>query len=292
MSARLDRLAPVRIDLHTHSNESDGTQAPAQVMQSAATAGLDVVALTDHDTTRGWHEASRAAAQTGIALVRGIEISCSAGGISVHLLGYLPDPQHEELVGELAKARDSRVHRARRMVELLGPDTGLTWEQVQAQAVPGATLGRPHVADALVAAGVMNDRGEAFATLLKSGGKYHVSHYAPHPVRAVELVRAAGGVPVMAHPLAHQRGRVVSEDVIRDMTDAGLGGIEVFHRDHDDAARDRAAELARELGLFATGSSDYHGAGKHNLLGENTTDPQVLAMIQEQATSPIEVLWP
>lgn len=292
MSARLDRVDGVRVDLHTHSNESDGTETPAQVMQAAATAGLDVVALTDHDTTSGWNEAADAAGDCGLALVRGIEVSCSADGISVHLLGYLPDPGHAALAHELREARDSRVHRARRMVELLAPDTGLTWDQVQAQAVPGATLGRPHIADALVAAGVVKDRGEAFATYLRSGGKYHVSHYAPHPVRAVELVRAAGGVPVMAHPLAHQRGRVVAEDVIRDMAAAGLGGIEVFHRDHDDASRVRAGELARELGLFATGSSDYHGTGKHNRLGENTTEPQVLAMIADQATSPIKVLWP
>lgn len=261
-------------------------------MASAADAGLDVVALTDHDTTSGWDSAARAAAQLGIALVRGIEISCSVTGISVHLLAYLPDPTSAPLVQELTAARDSREHRAQRMVELLAPDTGLTWGQVTAQAAPGATLGRPHIADALVAAGVVADRGEAFATYLRSGGPYHVSHYAPHPVLAVQLVREAGGVPVMAHPLAHQRGRVVSEDVIRDMADAGLGGIEVFHRDHDAAAKQRAGELARELGLFATGSSDYHGTGKPNLLGENLTAPEVLETIAGQATSPTGILWP
>lgn len=292
MSARLDRVRDVLIDLHTHSTESDGTQSPAEVMAAAASAHLDVVALTDHDTTRGWVSAAQAAGEHGVALVRGIEISCSVRGISVHLLGYLPDPGDAALTRELEAARDSREHRAHLMVQLLAPDTGLTWEQVRAQAAPGATLGRPHIADALVAAGVVADRGDAFATYLRPGGPYQVSHYAPHPVRAVELVRAAGGVPVMAHPLAYQRGQVVSEEVIAEMADAGLGGIEVFHRDHDDAARTRAGELAAELGLFATGSSDYHGAGKHNRLGENTTSPQVLQEIIEQATSPIEVLWP
>lgn len=283
----------MRIDLHTHSSESDGTQNPSQLVASAAEAGLDVVAITDHDTTSGWDSAARAAAQLGIALVRGIEISCSVTGISVHLLAYLPDPTSAPLVQELTAARDSREHRAQRIVELLFVDTGLTWGQVIAQAAPGATLGRPHIADALVAAGVVADRGEAFATYLRSGGPYHVSHYAPHPVRAVQLVRESGGVPVMAHPLAHQRGRVVSEDVIRDMADAGLGGIEVFHRDHDAAAKQRAAELVRELGLFATGSSDYHGSGKPNLLGENLTAPEVLETIAGQAaTSPTRILWP
>lgn len=292
VSARLDMVGDVRIDLHTHSTESDGTQPPEGVVAAAAEAGLDVVALTDHDTTGGWGRAAVAAAQSRIALVRGIEISCSVGGISVHLLGYLPDPTSEPLTTELDRARDSRVTRVRRVVQLLAPDTGLTWEQVRAQAAPGATLGRPHIADALVAAGVVADRGEAFATYLATDGRYHVSHYAPHPVRAVELVRAAGGVPVMAHPLAHRRGRVVDESVIREMAGAGLAGIEVDHRDHDDAARARAGELARELGLFATGSSDYHGAGKHNRLGENTTAPQVLDAIAAQATSPIKILWP
>ena len=292
MSAYVGTVEGVRIDLHTHSSESDGTQSPQEVMASAAQAGLDVVALTDHDTYSGWATAVPAAAEYGVALVRGIEISCSVHGISVHLLGYLPDPGSEPLTRELEHARESREHRARRMVDLLTPDTGLTWEQVRVQAAPGATLGRPHIADALVAAGVVADRGEAFAGYLRTSGKYHVSHYAPHPARAVELVRAAGGVPVMAHPLAHQRGRVVDESVIREMADAGLGGIEVFHRDHDDEARRRAGALADELGLFATGSSDYHGTGKHNQLGENTTTPQVLETIAAQATSPIAILWP
>lgn len=282
----------MRIDLHTHSSESDGTQTPQQVMASAADAGLDVVALTDHDTITGWGSAACAAARHGVALVRGIEISCSVSGISVHLLAYLPDPSYQPLAQELSAARESRERRAERIVQLLGPETGLTWDQVTAQAAPGATLGRPHIADALVAAGIVADRGEAFATLLRSGGKYHVSHYAPHPVRAVELVRAAGGVPVMAHPLAHQRGRVVTEDVIREMADAGLGGIEVFHRDHDAASVQRAGELALELGLFATGSSDYHGAGKPNRLGENLTTPEVLDTIVAQATSPTKILLP
>lgn len=289
---RLGRVERVRIDLHTHSTESDGTEAPLQVMASAAEAGLDVVALTDHDTTSGWEPAASAVREQGVALVRGIEISCSVGGISVHLLGYLIDPTSAPLTRELDQARESREHRARRMVDLLTPDTGLTWEQVRAQAAPGATLGRPHIADAMVVAGVVADRNEAFATYLRSSGRYHVSHYAPHPARAVELVRAAGGVPVMAHPLAHQRGRVVDESVIREMADAGLGGIEVFHRDHDDASRRRAGELASELGLFVTGSSDYHGTGKDNRLGENTTTPQVLETIAGQATSTTTILWP
>lgn len=279
------------IDLHTHSTASDGTLPPAGVMRAARDAGLDVVALTDHDTTRGWQEAASVASETGVSLVPGIEVSCSAGGgISVHLLGYLIDPDAPGLRAELERARSSRVTRARRMVELLTDDTGLTWDEVAAQAAPGATIGRPHIADALVTAGVVSSREEAFAGFLRSRGPYHVSHYAPAAVRAVELVREAGGVPVMAHPMAAARGRVVPDEVIEQMVGAGLAGLEVHHRDHDRAATEHAADLVKRFGLFATGSSDYHGDGKPNLLAEHTTDPAVLEEIARQAVGPTRLV--
>ncbi|MDE9365825.1 PHP domain-containing protein [Luteipulveratus sp. YIM 133132] len=280
------------IDLHTHSTESDGTESPAAVVAAAAVAGLSTIALTDHDTTRGWTEAADAVGEYGVALVPGIEISCQSRGISVHLLGYLVDPTQPDLRGELERARESRRTRARRMVELIAEDLPLTWEDVVAQAGADATLGRPHIADALVAKGLVADRSEAFARYLHSSGKYHVSHYAPDPVRAVELVRRSGGVPVMAHPFAHQRGRVVADDVIEAMTAAGLAGLEAYHRDHDDEAREHALRLADRLGILVTGSSDYHGAGKPNRLGEHTTAPQVLEQIEAQATGATAVVRP
>ncbi len=280
------------IDLHTHSTESDGTLSPAEVVEAARDAGLDVVALTDHDTTGGWGQASAAVESTGVALVPGIELSCSSRGISVHLLGYLIDPAAPRLVEEIERARASRLTRARRMVELLAPDTGLTWDDVVAQTAPGATVGRPHIADALVARGVVSSRDEAFASLLASRGKYHVSHYAPDAVDAVTLVREAGGVPVMAHPLAGWRGRVVADGVIEQMADAGLAGLEVHHRDHDARATEHAADLAKRLGLLMTGSSDFHGDGKPNRLGEHTTDEEVLAAIERRATGPTAVVRP
>ena len=261
-------------------------------MRSAQRAGLDVVGLTDHDTTRGWAAAAAAVQDTGVALVPGIEISCAADGISVHLLGYLIDPADAELLGELEHARASRVTRAQRIVDKLAPDTGLTWAQVQQQFGAQTTIGRPHIADALVAQGVVADRDEAFATYLRGGSKYHVSHYAPDPVRATELVRAAGGVPVMAHPFAASRGRVVQDEVIRNMAAAGLAGLEAHHRDHDQAQTDHAVALAGELDLFVTGSSDYHGTGKRNRLGENLTQPEVLARIEQQARSETRVVRP
>ncbi len=263
-------------------------------MEVAAAAGLTVVALTDHDTTSGWAEAGASVEGTGVALVRGTEISTRTavpdGGISVHLLAYLHDPAHPDLVGELARTRQDRLTRARRMVDRLAEDFPVTWDDVVAQTHDGATVGRPHLADALVAAGVVADRDEAFATMLHAGAPYYVPHYAPDTADAVRAVLAAGGVPVMAHPRAGTRGRLVDEDTIAALADAGLAGVEVDHRDHDEADRVRLRELATELGLLVTGSSDYHGSGKLNRIGEHTTDPAVLAEVERRGR--LEVLWP
>jgi predicted metal-dependent phosphoesterase TrpH len=277
----------VRIDLHTHSVASDGTQAPAEVVASAVAAGLDVVALTDHDTTAGWVEAAGAARRLGIVLVPGMEISCSWRGISVHLLSYLHDPVHPGLRAETEHARSSRGHRAERMVELIDQDYPLTWDDVAAQASEDATLGRPHIADALVARGHVRTRDEAFATILASGSGYYVGHYAPDPVDAVRLVCAAGGVPVFAHPRASARGRTVGNDVIEAMVEAGLVGLEVDHRDHRPEDRTRLRQIADSHGLLVTGSSDYHGAGKQNLLGENVTAPAALERIEAEGTGSV-----
>lgn len=275
----------MRIDLHAHSNVSDGTQAPADVIASAADAGLDVVALTDHDSTDGWAEAAVAARERGIALVPGMEVSCrTEEGISVHLLSYLHDPAHPGLLEEITKAKDARHTRAKRMVSLLSEDYPLTWDDVIHHVAPGATLGRPHIADALVAAGVVEDRSEAFSSILTSRSRYWVQHYAPEPALAVELVRAAGGVPVFAHPVASSRGRIVGERTYREMIDAGLAGLEIYHRDNPEEGREFLRGLAERYGLLVTGSSDYHGAGKPNVLGENLTSPAVLARIEEMGS--------
>lgn len=278
------------IDLHTHSVVSDGTDAPAELMAAASAAGLDVVALTDHDTTGGWAEAAAAVPSTGVALVRGAEISCRADGMSVHLLSYLHDPEHPGLLAEAERTRGARLDRARAIVDLVAADMDLTWEDVVAQTVPGTTVGRPHIADALVARGHVADRSAAFATLLGAGSPYYVPHYAPDAVRAVALVREAGGVPVLAHPGAVERGRIVADGVVAQMVDAGLAGIEVDHRDHDAGQRARLTALAAAHGLLVTGSSDYHGTGKPNRLGEGMTSPEVLAAIEEQGS--IEVVRP
>lgn len=278
----------MQIDLHTHSTVSDGTETPTELMRSAARAGLDVVALTDHDTVGGWAEAADAAAETGIGLVRGIEISCRRDGGSIHLLGYLTTPDDPDLMGELTQARDSRLTRMDRIVEkLAADDIPITIERVRAQLAEGATLGRPHLADALIEVGVVDDRDEAFSRFLHNESPYYVGHYAPDPVRAVELVVAAGGAAVIAHPYTGRARGCVSPDLIADMAAAGMLGIEVDHRDHDDAARRELRGIASELGLVVTGSSDYHGTGKPNLIGENRTDPAAFeAIVSASSGSP------
>ena len=283
----------MKIDLHTHSSASDGTQLPGEVIRSAAEAGLDVVALTDHDTTAGWEEAAEAAREHEVAFVPGTEVSCQTDdGISVHLLSYLQDPQDRALDEVMQRARRSRRTRAERMVEMIAEDYPISWEQVLDQVVGDATVGRPHLADALVAAGIAQTRSEAFSTVLHPRSGYYVGHYAPDPVTAVRLVRQAGGVPVMAHPLAGVRGRTVGQEVFDAMIEAGLAGLEIAHRDNPPEARAVLSQMAAEHDLIVTGSSDYHGSGKPNELGENLTSEQSLRRIMAEAGSGTRVVRP
>lgn len=270
-------------DLHTHTQISDGTQTVDELVAEIARTPLIGFALTDHDTTAGWEAAARAAQAHGLDFLPGMEISCNAQGVSIHLLSYLHDPTYQPLLDELEEARSSRLTRARRMVDRLSEDYPITWEDVAAQVHEEATVGRPHIADALVATGAVASRTEAFETILTPTSKYYIPHYAVDPVRAVELVKEAGGVPIMAHPRASKRGQVASDATIYAMIEAGLAGLEVYHRDNDPAGRDWLLATAARHQLLVTGSSDYHGAGKPNQLGENSTDPQTVARIRELA---------
>jgi hypothetical protein len=268
----------VRIDLHTHTNASDGTDTPAELVANAAAAGLDVVAITDHDTTRGWDEAI-AARPDGLTLVPGTEFSCKyqpekGRRIALHLLGYLFDPDDPALRAERARLRATRAGRAQLMVQRMADDgIPITWEQVAAIAA-GGPVGRPHIGRALVAAHVVPDVDTAFHDLLSSRRPYYVRKADIDVFDAIGLLRAAGGLPVFAHPIARRRGPVVADDVIARMAAAGLVGLEVDHPDHDADDRAHAAGLARELGLVGTGSSDYHGSNKPTPLAARTTTPE------------------
>lgn len=280
----------LRIDPHTHSAYSDGTDTPADLMRAGAHSGLDVIGLTDHDSFAGWDEAAACVEETGVCLLRGVEMSCSADGITAHLLAYLPDPQNQPFVNVCEAATRSRLTRAQRMVENLAADFPITWEQVCDYAPDGGPVGRPHIADVLVAVGAFPDRAAAFMHALHPSGPYYVHHHAPHPVEAVALVRQAGGVPVLAHPRARARQRLLPIDVIDDMAAAGLFGIERDHRDHSNEDRVEVDKIAARLGLQITGSSDYHGTGKPNRLGENLTSEHVYRCIEEEGS--LEVLRP
>jgi len=268
----------VRIDLHTHSNRSDGTDTPTELVRKARDVELDVVALTDHDATAGWDEAIVAAGEAGIELVRGIEISTTYQGHSVHLLGYEFDPDDPALVAELERVRAGRDERLPRMLEKLsGLGFPVTLDEVAAHSGSAAASGRPHVADALVAKFPerFRNRDDVFRGWLDAGGKAYVSRYSAPLESAIALVKNAGGRTVIAHPWSRgSRSALTGNDFAR-LAEAGLDGVEVDHADHDEAARAALREIAASLDLVVTGSSDYHGTGKSDAfaLGRHTTDP-------------------
>lgn len=264
-----------RIDLHTHSLASDGTQTPTELVTAAKAAELDVMAITDHDTADGWAEAARAAESVGVELVRGMEISTRYRGDGVHLLAYLPDPTFPDLHEALRRIRDGRGSRVPAMLERLRElGSAITIDDVVRANPTTTATGRPHVADALVALGEVADRDEAFERFLAAGRPAYVDRYAAPLESMIDVVARAGGVSVVAHPWGRISAETLDEQVLADLAGHGLAGIEVDHEDHDQQARDRLRSIARNLGLVATGSSDHHGVGKtgHGL-GVNTTDP-------------------
>jgi 3',5'-nucleoside bisphosphate phosphatase len=281
MEAFLAAQSP--IDLHLHSNVSDGTGSPAQVVREAHAAGIRTMALTDHDTAAGWDEARQECQRLGMTFIPGLEFSSRIEHGSIHILAYLVDPDYAPFAEELSKLQHDRENRLRQMTENVSADYDITWEHVMEQvSVSGKSVGRPHLADALVAQGIIAERGDAFEGILSNKGPYYVSQYALDPVSAVKLIRAAGGVPVMAHPTT--KGRVAPMNYIDALIDAGLGGYEIEHRENMEPGKTILRELCIERGLIITGSSDYHGTGKPNQPGENTTEPEMLAKIIEQGT--------
>lgn len=272
------------IDLHTHTTCSDGTDFPFVLVKKALSAGITTLAITDHDTISGWQEAC-SAIQPQIELVLGAEISClTSDGVSVHMLGLLFDGEDSEMAKMLEDSRDTRLPRMRKMIELLKTDGyAITIDDVEAATPPGATLGRPHLADALVKNGIVKSRDEAFKELLHNDSKYYVTHLAPTPEDAIGVIKGAGGVAVIAHPFASRRGEIIDAESFSSLVSAGLDGIEVHHRDHSDEEKMALASISRELNLVVTGSSDYHGTGKLNLLGENVTAPDQWQALESRA---------
>jgi hypothetical protein len=279
----------VLIDLHTHSNASDGTDTPSELINKAISRGLDVIALTDHDTVGGWDEAISALkghnSNSNLELVLGSEVSCQdEDGTSIHMLGLLFDPTYTPLIDEFEKTRENRVTRMSRIISRLN-EAGIeiTIEEVNAQKRGDATLGRPHLADALVARGHVASREEAFNIFLHNGSKFYINHYSPSPELAIKLIKEAGGVAVIAHPLASRSGRKINPETLNRLISAGLDGIEVDHRDHNEMERSELMRLAIEHDLVVTGSSDYHGTGKLNQLAEFTTHPQQWEKLEAKA---------
>ena len=272
------------IDLHTHTTCSDGTDRPRELVNKAIVQGLEVLGISDHDTTSGWEEATQAL-RGKLQLVLGAEVSClTTDGISVHMLGMLFDPKHIEMQTMLEETRDGRLPRMRKMIEKMRAEgMDISIEDVKNAMPVGATMGRPHLADALVAKKIVKSRDEAFIDLLHNESRFYVSHAAPTPVEAIAMIRSAGGVAVIAHPFASHRGQVLKTEDFADLVAAGLNGIEVDHRDQNPDERAMLRVIAQELDLVVTGSSDYHGTGKLNSLAENHTSREQWQKLEAQA---------
>jgi predicted metal-dependent phosphoesterase TrpH len=273
----------MRADLHVHSNASDGTDAPAEVIRRAARAGLDAVALTDHDTVAG-HEQARRALPDSLILVPGMELSCRLQDHSVHLLAYLFDPCQPELAAELALIRDDRVLRAQAMVRRLAElGVDVSWDQVAAIAGQ-AVVGRPHIARAMAASGAIAEPREAFTLdWIADGGRAYVDRYALEPVHAIRLVQAAGGAAVLAHPRASREGHVSDEQIAR-LAAVGLAGVEVFHPDQPDSERASLLALTHDLGLLASGGSDDHGRLTGHRIGSEVAGADVYQKLVSMTT--------
>lgn len=277
------------IDLHTHSLASDGTDSPAQLMHAAVAAGLDVIGLTDHDTAGGWAEAVQAL-PSGLTLIRGAELSCTCPDgngrdITVHLLGYLHDPESPPVAQEQARLRAERRERLHTMAVRMAADGfPVDPDELMASVPPGASAGRPHLAQMLVRAGVVDSVNEAFSRYLAGRRAYYVPKHDTSVLRAIQMIDDAGGVTVLAHPFARSRGPIVTAEVIAELAEAGLAGVEVDHPDHDEPTRDELRALAKDLNLLVTGSSDYHGSNKTVRLGQETTAPEMLDALVQRAT--------
>ncbi|MFT4186679.1 MAG: PHP domain-containing protein [Micrococcaceae bacterium] len=276
-------------DLHTHSCVSDGTDTPAELVEKAKAQGIAVLALTDHDTTFGWNEAIAMAKKVGLNLIPGIEVTCKHVGKTMHILAYLPDPKNKYLVETFATQRDFRETRAKKIIKRLAKDYDITWEDlIKKFPDTSMTIGRPHIADTLVKLGYFKDRTEVFGTVLQHDSPYVIHQKKISAEAALNMVRDAGGVSVVAHPMGSNRNAYTIAD-IEELVPFGLHGVEVYHREHSQTHQEKLKKFAEKHNLIITGSSDYHGTGKANKLAENTTSLTAVKKIIElgNGTEPI-----
>jgi predicted metal-dependent phosphoesterase TrpH len=270
------------IDLHAHTTFSDGTFTPEELVDLARERGLTTLAVTDHDTTEGLGRAFAASEGTGLEVVPGVEFSTVREGHGIHVLAYWIDVDDRRFQAELGRLRDDRFIRGeqtvRKLQELGHP---VTFERVQ-EIAEGKNIIRPHIAQALVEAGVVPTIEDAFTPdLIKEGGRAYVEKHALDPLDALRLIRDAGGLVVVAHPGLFREGLGVPDQVIEELADAGLDGIEAAHPDHPPEAEARYRDMARRLGLVVTGSSDCHGTRYDPVrLGSVTTDPDQFARLK------------
>ncbi|PKQ32821.1 MAG: phosphatase [Actinobacteria bacterium HGW-Actinobacteria-2] len=275
----------MKIDLHVHTTVSDGTDSPAQLVAEAAAAGVDVIGLCDHDATDGWDAALAAGEAAGVRVLRGIEVSCQVRGNSVHLLAYGCRLDDAALAAELARNRAGRSERVPTMLARLAEHGMPIPEDVLARHVGDSpSVGRPHFADAMVELGYVTDRREAFDKWLADGKPIYVSRYSTPLEHGLDLVRAAGGAAVIAHPWGRiSRDSLPPRYLGALVASRQLDGFEIDHQDHDPATRDELRALAAFTGAVVTGSSDYHGVGKiDHPLGCNTTAPEALAELERR----------
>lgn len=270
-------------DLHTHSDRSDGTLSPTDVMSLAAERDLAGVALTDHDTFDGLREAATKAGELGLDFVPGIEFSAEYDGTSLHILGYWADPDDPAIGAELRRLTATRLRRGEMIVEKLR-DLGFDVSLARVREIAGGdAIGRPHIAQAMVEAGIVADEREAFDRYISDGGPAHVPKHALDPMEALRLIGDAGGACVLAHPGMWRGSDTVPDELVERMSAGGMVGVEVAHPDHDDEMRARYAAIAERLDLVPLSSSDCHGARYEFRMGQERTDPDTFAELKRRA---------
>lgn len=272
-------------DIHTHSSFSDGTTSVNEIAQEISRLGLRGFSLTDHDTIVGWDNAREAAESFKVDFLPGIEITTKFDGLSRHLLAYGIDANHVEIFKALDEVRASRETRIDRMVENLSVDFSFTLENIL-KGSDTVSLGRPHLADALIEAGYFANRSEAFDAVLHPDSPYYTTTTVLHTLDAIRLVRAAGGVPVIAHPAATRQDAPLPVESLQQFVEAGLWGIELDHPENRTEWLPGLEAAANEFNLVVTGASDFHGSGKSNRLGDRFSDVSVVERIREIVATP------